>query len=126
MQTMISKVKFVTIYCSDQERSLEFFRDKLGFKVTTDACFGPPEHQMRWLELEVAPEQDTKVVLFKDASKVGGFSPVVFATSDVKKTYEELTAKGVEYTSPPKQESWGWSSMIKDPDGTIFMLGSDT
>src|SRR5438309_3715672 len=125
MSGMISKVKFATVYVSDQERSLAFYRDKLGFKVTTDATFGPPGKEMRWLELEVAG-QDTKIVLFKDASKVGGFSPVVFATSDVQKTYEELSARGVEYANMPKQESWGWSSMFKDPDGTTFMLGSDT
>ncbi|GAC1654713.1 MAG: glyoxalase superfamily protein [Acidobacteriaceae bacterium] len=122
---MISKVKFATIYVSDQERSLAFYRDKLGFKVTTDATFGPPGQEMRWLELEVAG-QDTKVILFKDPEKIGGFSPVVFAASDVLKTYEELSARGVEYVGKPKQESWGWSSMFKDPDATIFMLGSDT
>ena len=126
MSGMISKVKFATIYVSDQERSLAFYRDKLGFKVTTDVSFGPPGQEMRWLELAIAPDQDTKIVLFKDASKIGGFSPVVFATSDVQKSYEELSARGVEYANKPKQESWGWSSMFKDPDGTTFMLGSDT
>ena len=123
---MISKVKFATIYVSDQERALAFYRDKLGFKVTTDVTFGAPGQEMRWLELAVAEGQDTKVVLFKDAEKVGGFSPVVFATDDVEKTYEELSGRGVEYTAKPKQESWGWSSFFKDPDGNIFLVGTDT
>ena len=75
MAGMISKVKFATVYVSDRERSLAFYRDKLGFKVTTGVSF---------------------------------------------------SARGVEYANKPKQESWGWSSMFKDPDGTVFMLGSDT
>lgn len=45
-------------------------------------------------------------------------------SDDVKKTYDELVAKGVEFVSPPKKESWGTSAMFKDPDGNSFVIGS--
>lgn len=121
---MISQVKFCTITVSDQQAALEFYTKKLGFTVKRDEQM--PGHSMRWLELNVAKDKETYVVLWGDPKKVGGWQPVVFSTDDVQKTYEELSARGVEFTQPPKQESWGWSSMFKDPDGNIFLLGSNT
>jgi catechol 2,3-dioxygenase-like lactoylglutathione lyase family enzyme len=123
---MIGQVKFCTIPVTDQQRALDWYTEKLGFTVKTDQTFGPPDHPMRWLELWVAPNRETHVVLWSDPKKVGGFQPIAFSADDVQKTYEELSARGVEFTQPPKQESWGWSSMFKDPDGNVFLIGSNT
>ncbi len=125
---MIKKVKFCTIHVTDQQAALNWYTQKLGFTVKTDVPMGPG---MRWLELWVAgakqgDNEPTYVVLFADPKKIGGWQPVIFCADDVQKTYDELTACGVEFTQPPKQEPWGWSSMFKDPDGNIFLLGSDT
>jgi predicted enzyme related to lactoylglutathione lyase len=43
--------------------------------------------------------------------------------ADINATYRDLAAKGVEFTTPPKQEMWGWWAQFKDPDGTEFGLG---
>ncbi|MBM0236997.1 VOC family protein [Micromonospora sp. ATA32] len=48
---MISKLNIVPLYVTDQERSREFYVDKLGFEVRTDAEMAPGQ---RWLE--VAPK----------------------------------------------------------------------
>ena len=128
---MISQVKFCTIAVTDQQRSLEFYTQKLGFTVKRDESFDMGPRKMRWLELWVTPDNpaQTYVVLFTahgHESLIGQFQPLVFSTDDVQKTYEELQARGVEFTQPPKQESWGWSSMFKDLDGNIFHLGSNS
>lgn len=128
---MISQIKFCTIAVTDQQRSLEFYTQKLGFIVKRDESFDMGGQKMRWLELWVTPGNaaQTYIVLFTahgHESLIGQFQPLVFATDDVQKTYEELKARGVEFTQPPKQESWGWSSMFKDIDGNIFHLGSNT
>jgi lactoylglutathione lyase len=47
-----------------------------------------------------------------------------FIADDVQKTYEELAARGVEFTQPPKTEPWGTSAIFNDPDGNSFVLGT--
>ena len=44
----------------DQDKALEFYTQKLGFKVLTDAPF---DGKQRWTELGI-PRAETKLVLF--------------------------------------------------------------
>lgn len=115
---MIQQVKFVSIPVEDQQRALDFYTGKLGFKVATDQAFG---EGMRWLELRI-PGAETKVVLWP--GKPGGFQPVAWQADNVEKTYEELTARGVEFHQPPKKESWGTSAMFRDSEGNEFVLST--
>lgn len=51
-----------------------------------------------------------------------GFVTVVFETDDVQKTYEEITAKGINI-DPPRTADWGGQELVfKDIDGNIVML----
>ena len=120
---MIKAVKFCSIPVRDQDASLRFYRDKLGFRVMTDQPMGPGQ---RWIELGISGAE-TKVVLFTppgQEDRIGGFSNVVFYADSVEDTYNELKGKGVEFVSPPKKEGWGTSSIFKDPDGNQFVLSS--
>jgi catechol 2,3-dioxygenase-like lactoylglutathione lyase family enzyme len=47
---MIKAMKFVAIPVSDQQRALEFYTTKLGFRVITDQPFNDKQ---RWIELGV-------------------------------------------------------------------------
>jgi predicted enzyme related to lactoylglutathione lyase len=119
---VIRGVKFVTIPVRDQDRALKFYTAKLGFQIRTDQPFGT----QRWIELGV-PGADTEVVLFTSPGHevlIGQFQPFVFWSDNVKKSYDELTARGVEFVGPPKTEAWGTSAMFKDPDGNQFLLSS--
>jgi predicted enzyme related to lactoylglutathione lyase len=120
---MISKVKHVNIPVADQDRALVFYTEKLGFEVTTDATFGPG---MRWIEVSI-PGASTQLTLFTPEGhkgRIGSFLGIVFQADDVPTTYAELVAKGVEFTQPPKTESWGISAMFKDSEGNTFVLSS--
>jgi predicted enzyme related to lactoylglutathione lyase len=53
----------------------------------------------------------------------GGHTGISFISPDVKKSYEERSAKGVQFTSPPQQMPWGaWATWFTDPDGNSFFL----
>lgn len=118
---MITQVKFVSITVKDQDRALDFYTKKLGFKVATDQPFG---EGMRWIELKIGGAE-TKVVLFTPPGKEpGGFSNVVWQSDNVQKTFEELQARGVEFTQEPRTESWGTSAMFVDSEGNTFVLSS--
>ncbi|NMO16361.1 VOC family protein [Pyxidicoccus fallax] len=120
---MIRMVKFVSIPVSDQDRALAFYTEKLGFKVATDQQFN---EKQRWIELRI-PGAETSVVLFTPEgheNRIGGFFNGSFASDDVMKTYETLSARGVEFTGPPQKQPWGTFAMFKDPDGNQFVLSS--
>jgi predicted lactoylglutathione lyase len=44
--------------------------------------------------------------------------------TDQPRTYQELSARGVDFEQPPKKEQWGTSAIFKDLDGNVFLLSS--
>ena len=118
---MITQIKFASIPVADENRALDFYTKKLGFKVATDQEYG---EGMRWIELKIG-SAETRFVISKAMGKEpGGFQPVVFQTDNVQKTFDELKARGVEFSQDPTSESWGTSAMFKDTEGNIFVLSS--
>jgi catechol 2,3-dioxygenase-like lactoylglutathione lyase family enzyme len=120
---MIRGLKFVSIPVRDQDATLKFFTDKLGFKVATDQPFN---EKQRWIELMI-PGAETGLVLFTppgQEERIGGFQPLSFWCDDVFATAKIMKSKGVEFEADPKKESWGTSAIFKDPDGNKFVLSS--
>jgi catechol 2,3-dioxygenase-like lactoylglutathione lyase family enzyme len=121
-EPMIKGIKFASVPTRNQEKALKFFTEKLGFQILTDQPFG----NQRWIELGI-PAADTNVVLFTSPGHeqmIGQFQPIVFWSDDVRSTYKEMTAKGVEFLHPPKTEHWGTSAIFKDEDGNQFLISS--
>lgn len=133
---MISKMSHVSIYVLDQNSAYDFYVNKLGFTVHTDAPMGPGA---RWLTV-VSPEQpDLEIILMpvaegmaftKEAAeqmrglvKKGTFGFGVFECNDIYATYEEMKAKGVEFKKPPTKEFYGVEALFKDDSGNWFSLG---
>ena len=120
---MISHIKFVSVPVRDQNRALDFYTEKLGFTIITDQPFN---EKQRWIELRI-PKAETRLVLFTpegQEDRVGTFSPLVFASADVEKTYEELKARGVEFEGPPEKQPWGTLAKFKDSEGNQFVLST--
>ena len=118
---MITNIKFVSIPVRDQNRAVEFYTQKMGFKITTDQQFGPNQ---RWIEMKVG-RGETGVVLFTppgQEDRVGTFSGLSFVCDNVQKTYEELKARGVEFTETPEERPYGIDSGFRDPSGNFFRL----
>jgi catechol 2,3-dioxygenase-like lactoylglutathione lyase family enzyme len=120
---MIKAIKFVGVPVRDQQRALEFYTEKLGFRVITDQPF---DDDQRWIELGIG-RSGTGLTLFTPRGhedRIGTFTSIAFVASDVKGTWRELAAKGVVFVQEPKQADWGTSSIFADPDGNQFVLGS--
>jgi catechol 2,3-dioxygenase-like lactoylglutathione lyase family enzyme len=120
---MIKGIKFASIPVKDQDRALEFYTERLGFRVLTDQPF---DDKQRWIELGI-PGAATSLVLFTPEGhedRIGGFSNVTFYTDNVQRTYEELRAKGVEFVQEPQSADWGTAAVFKDVDGNVFVLSS--
>ena len=120
---MIKAIKFVSIPVRNQDESLRFYTEKLGFRVHTDQPFGAKQ---RWIELRIG-RAETRFVLFTPPGheeRIGTFFNGSFECDDVQATYEELRARGVEFVAPPQRQPWGHYAQFKDPDGNQFVLSS--
>lgn len=133
---MISKMSHASVYVLDQESAYDFYVNKLGFKVHTDASMG---EGMRWLTVTPPEQPDLEITLMpivegmmfdktraeqlRDLVKNGTFGFGVFECDDIYATYEELKAKGVEFSKPPKEEFYGIEALFKDDSGNWFSLG---
>ena len=120
---MVKRIKFIGIPVADQDRALEFYTQKLNFRVLTDQAFGPSQ---RWIELSV-PGAETGIALFTppgQEDRVGTFVNSSWEVDDIEKTYEALLAKGVEFTAPPSKQGWGTSVIMKDSEGNSVVLSA--
>ena len=120
---MIKRIKFIGIPVGNQDRALEFYTQKLGFRILTDQQFTPTQ---RWIELSV-PGADTGVALFTPEgheNRIGTFVNTSWEVENVEKAYEVLLTKGVEFTAPPVKQPWGTSVIMKDSEGNSVVLAS--
>jgi len=123
LSVMIKRIKFLGIPVHDQQRALEFYTEKLGFRVLTDQPFNDKQ---RWIELSI-PGAETGITLFTpdgQEERVGTFVNTSWDCDDIDKTYEELLARGVEFGGPPQKQSWGSFVIMKDSEGNRIVLGS--
>jgi catechol 2,3-dioxygenase-like lactoylglutathione lyase family enzyme len=132
---MIRKLSHATIFVNNQNEALEFYRDKLGFKVHTDAMVG---EDFRWLTMCTNDEPNFEIILMEPKPGMlmdeetsntvrgllakGVLGAGVFASDDCRKTYEELKAKGVQFLSEPTERPYGIEAIFKDNSGNWFSL----
>lgn len=124
----------VNIYVLNQESALDFYTNKFGLKIITDV---PMSKDTRWLTVGT-PEQPgfeinltpiTEELFSKETAeslrelvKKGTFGVGIFTCNDIFATYEELKAKGVEFTKAPTKEFYGTEALFKDDSGNWFSL----
>lgn len=126
----------VSIYVLDQNSAYDFYVNKLGFTVHTDAPMGP---DARWLTVTPKEQPELEISLMavkpgmgfteetakkmRELIQAGTFGFGVFETKNIQATYEELKAKGVVFTKEPTKEFYGTEALFKDDSGNWFSLG---
>jgi catechol 2,3-dioxygenase-like lactoylglutathione lyase family enzyme len=118
---MIRGIKFVGIPVRNQDASLKFYTEKLGFKVITDQPFSETQ---RWIELLI-PGAESGLALFTPKGhedRIGNFQSISFWCDDLFATAKVLKSNGVEFAAEPRKEQWGPMAIIKDVDGNQFVL----
>lgn len=120
----LESILLTTVHVSDQEAALSFYVNKLGLEKRMDNVIGAG---IRFLA--VAPKgSETGIVLQasqQNNASVGGFTGIVFASSDVEGSYQELNSRGVTFTEKPIKQEWGaMQAIFTDPDGNTFVLHS--
>jgi catechol 2,3-dioxygenase-like lactoylglutathione lyase family enzyme len=125
---MFNGLLISSLYVLDQDKALDFYVGKLGLQVNTDQDLG----FMRWLTVNVpgdarqillekpgAPALDVKTAeqVRELVTKGATGGHLFFTTDDCWKTFNELRAKGVEFTEEPTERPYGIDCGLRDPFG---------
>ncbi len=133
---MSNRITHTQVYVLDQDQALDFYVGKLGFEVSTDADLG----FMRWLTVSFPAQPDLHLLLEKPGppahdeataeqirelvTKGALGMAAIIAVDDVHKVYEELVAKGVEFTEEPTERFYGTDCGLRDPFGNPLRIGT--
>jgi serine phosphatase RsbU (regulator of sigma subunit)/catechol 2,3-dioxygenase-like lactoylglutathione lyase family enzyme len=132
------RIHAFNIYVRDQDLSVRFYVDQLGFNLVFDARL---QSGGRWVA--VSPPDGTAVLMLiapapdtKEYELIGRPTQVVFLTEDVTAQFREWSRRGVQFQNTPRLKRlkyadgfipaapvWGAVfTRFRDPDGNSFAL----
>jgi catechol 2,3-dioxygenase-like lactoylglutathione lyase family enzyme len=130
---MTQGVGVAGIYVHDQDEALSFYVDKLGFKVHTDARNG----DYRWLTVQHPEQPSLQLGLFKpqpptvdEASAQtlremvakGAMPPLVLVVESCRAAYEDMKARGLEFTQEPVERYGSVDASFRDSSGNGWKM----
>ncbi|MFD2091133.1 VOC family protein [Blastococcus deserti] len=130
---MITNISLITIHCLDQDQAKNFYVDVLGFEPRTDITMG---EGFRWVtvghpsqpELEITlmtpgpPLDDEAAAFVRRQLEKGQSGGLGLHVDDCRKTFEELSAKGVEFLQEPAERPYGVEAVMRDNSGNWLVL----
>jgi predicted enzyme related to lactoylglutathione lyase len=131
------KIANAQLWVHDQDEALAFYTEKVGMEVRADVTM-PEMGDFRWLTVGPAGQDEVSITLMaipgppvmddETAEQVRtvmakGFAGTVFLTTDdCRASYEELKARGVEFTETPEERPYGIDAGFRDPSGNSIRL----
>jgi serine phosphatase RsbU (regulator of sigma subunit)/predicted enzyme related to lactoylglutathione lyase len=119
------RVLCINIFVRDQDRSLRFYVDQLGFGLVVDESY---ESGDRWVAV-APPDGNTVLALVapkrksEDYKQIGRSRHTVLVTEDVMAKFDEWGKRGVRFHHPPQTTLWGGIfTRFDDLDGNSFSL----
>jgi catechol 2,3-dioxygenase-like lactoylglutathione lyase family enzyme len=131
------KVAFAGVWVHDQDEALAFYTEKLGWELRADVTL-PELGGFRWLTVGPPEQPEISVILcaipgppvvdeataeqIRSLTAKGWAGQVMLTTDDVQRDFEELSARGIEFTESPEERPYGIDSAFRDPSGNQFRL----
>lgn len=130
---MTRSIDVIGLYVRDQDEALAFYVDKLGFQVHSDVRNG----NYRWLTVQLPGQPSFQLGLFLPGPPVhdaataqalremvakGAMPPLVLAVDDCRKSFERLSALGVEFTQEPVDRYGAVDAGFRDPSGNGWKM----
>jgi uncharacterized glyoxalase superfamily protein PhnB len=131
------KIANAQLWVHDQDEALAFWTEKVGMEVRADVTL-PEMGGFRWLTVGPVGQPEVAITLMaipgppvmdaQTAEQVRelvakGFAGTVFLTTDdCRASYEQLKARGVEFTEAPEERPYGIDSGFRDPSGNSVRL----
>jgi predicted enzyme related to lactoylglutathione lyase len=134
---MLKQLSYTQVWVHDQDEALAFYTDTLGLELREDVTL-PELGDFRWLAVGLPGQPDVAITLmaipgppvFEEETRrqiqalmaKGASGGLFFTTDDCRATYEELSARGVEFTQEPTEMPYGIDAGFRDPSGNHFRL----
>src|SRR5882757_5002414 len=131
---MLKAITISQIFVLNQDEALDFYVGKLGLEVHTDQDLG----FMRWLTVNVPGDPGREILLETPGpprmdeataeqvrelvTKGATGGTLIFTTDNCKQTYDELLARGVEFTEEPTEHPYGSDCALRDPFGNAIRI----
>jgi catechol 2,3-dioxygenase-like lactoylglutathione lyase family enzyme len=130
---MSQGVGVVGLYVRDQDEALQFYVEKLGFRVHTDARNG----DYRWLTVQHPDQPSFQLGLFRPQAPVldaataqtvaeivakGAMPPLVLVVDNCRAEYDLMSARGVEFTQEPVRRYGSVDASFRDPSGNGWKM----
>ena len=130
---MITNISLATVHCLDQDQARDFYVTHLGFEPRTDISLG---EGFRWVTIghPSQPELDVALMLpgppltpeaadfIRRQLEKGEMAGLGLRTDDCRKTYSELSAKGVTFTQEPADRPYGIEAIMRDNSGNWMVI----
>ena len=115
----ITSFEIISVPVSDQERSLRFYRDVLGFALIREEPMGP---EVRWIQLSPQGCATTiALVTWFEAMPAGVLQGVMLNVTDIEADRAGLTGRGL-VVSEIGEQPWGRYATFAVPDGNGWIL----
>jgi len=134
---MLKQLTHTQVWVRDQDEALAFWTEKLGFEVREDVTM-PELGNFRWLSVGAPGQDDVAIVLmaipgppvFEEETRAqiqsllakGALGGLFFSVDDCRESYEQLTARGVEFAQEPTEQPYGIDAGFRDPSGNHFRM----
>ena len=131
------RISFAGVWVHDQDEALAFYTEKLGWEPRADVTL-PELGGYRWLTVGPPDQPDVSLLLnavpgppvldaatsdqIRSLMAKGWAGNVLLTTDDAQASYEELKARGVEFTEAPEERPYGIDCAFRDPSGNQFRL----
>lgn len=123
---MIANISSIMIFVNNQQESLNFWVEKLGFKIIKDTVL---DSKIRWIQL--APPESTvpTLILFpKSLITIRESRPlpiIIFRTQDIERTLEHMRNKDIVVSHHPMNSAVGSYTTFQDNEGNEFIILED-
>lgn len=105
----------VTLKSSDVDCAVKFYQ-KLGFQLIVDSS-------PRYVRFACPDGDSTFSISHTQTVKQDLSTVLYFEVDDVDGVYENLSAKGIRFSSQPEDKRWLWREVsLNDPDGHPLIL----
>jgi catechol 2,3-dioxygenase-like lactoylglutathione lyase family enzyme len=130
---MSQGVDVAGIYVRDQDEALEFYVEKLGFRVHTDVKNGP----FRWLTVQHPEQASFQLGLFVPGAPLhdadtaqalnalvakGAMPSLVLVVDDCRASFEAMRGRGVEFGQEPVERYGSVDASFRDPSGNGWKM----
>jgi catechol 2,3-dioxygenase-like lactoylglutathione lyase family enzyme len=133
------RISFAGVWVHDQDEALAFYTEKLGWELRADVTL-PELGGYRWLTVGPPDQPDVSMLLnaipgppvldeatseqIRSVMAKGWGGNVLLTTDDVHRSYEELKARGVEFSQEPTQQPYGIDAGFRDPSGNQMRMAT--